>query len=550
MAAPEGLPADETDASQRNCLSSGTARATLSISSYPYHQGAHHTDRGPSEIIMALLLLATLFAAEPVKPFAITVVDEQTGRGVPLIELRTVNDLRFVTDNNGCVAFDERGLMDTDVFFFVSGHGYEFPQDGFGFRGKAVRTTAGGSATLKVKRLNIAERLYRITGEGLYADSIKLDRDAPLKSPLMNAGVLGSDSVLSAVYRGKIYWFWGDTLRAAHPLANFQSTAATSELPGQGGLDPDRGIDLTYFADGKGFVKGIAPMPGKGPTWIESLAVVPDRAGRERLYMSYAKVEGNLHIYARGIAVFNDDKQEFEKLVDVGKSAPVYPKGHTFLHRDGEVDYVYFAHPFPLVRVPARGDDFTDLSMYEGLTCLKEGSTLEAPQIDRDPNGWARYTWRKNCPPLSAEVEAKLVRSGKLAPDEAHFQVRDRETGKLVQLNNGSVNWNAYRKKWIMIACQTGGKSLLGETWFAEADAPIGPWKETVKIVTHDRMDFYNPKHHPMFDKDGGRVIYFEGTYTKTFSGNPETTPRYEYNQIMYRLDLADERLKLGAARK
>jgi hypothetical protein len=159
--------------------------------------------------------------------------------------------------------------------------------------------------------------------------------------------------------------------------------------------------------------------------------------------------------------------------------------------------------------------------------------------------------WRKNCPPLSAEVEAKLVRSGKLAADEAHFQIRDHETGKRVQLNNGSVNWNAYRKKWIMIACEIGGKSsLLGETWFAEADAPTGPWKEAVKIVTHDRLDFYNPKHHPMFDKDGGRLIYFEGTYTKTFSGNPEVTPRYEYNQVMYRLDLSDERLKLAAARK
>ena len=48
-----------------------------------------------------------------------------------------------------------------------------------------------------------------------------------------------------------------------------------------------------------------------------------------------------------------------------------------------------------------------------------------------------------------------------------------------------------------------------------------------------------------MFDKDGGRVIYFEGTYTHTFSGNPEPTPRYDYNQIMYRLDLADPRLAL-----
>ena len=48
-----------------------------------------------------------------------------------------------------------------------------------------------------------------------------------------------------------------------------------------------------------------------------------------------------------------------------------------------------------------------------------------------------------------------------------------------------------------------------------------------------------------VFDEDGGRVIYFEGTYVNTFSGNPEKTPGYDYNQIMYRLDLADPRLQL-----
>ncbi len=32
--------------------------------------------------------------------------------------------------------------------------------------------------------------------------------------------------------------------------------------------------------------------------------------------------------------------------------------------------------------------------------------------------------------------------------------------------------------------------------------------------------------------------------YVNTFSGNPHPTPYYEYNQIMYRLDLADPRLR------
>src|SRR5688500_12299594 len=112
------------------------------------------------------ILLAALVAAEPDKPFAITVVDSRTGRGVPLIELRTNHGLRLVTDSNGIVAFREPGLMNETVFFHVSGHGYEHPKDGFGFRGKQLKIEPGGSATLKVDRVNVAERLYRVTGAG------------------------------------------------------------------------------------------------------------------------------------------------------------------------------------------------------------------------------------------------------------------------------------------------------------------------------------------------------------------------------------------------
>jgi len=91
---------------------------------------------------------------------------------------------------------------------------------------------------------------------------------------------------------------------------------------------------------------------------------------------------------------------------------------------------------------------------------------------------------------------------------------------------------------------QGGSSSFLGEVWYAEADSPIGPWRRAVKIVTHERYSFYNPVHHDFLDQQGGRIIYFEGTYSHTFSGNPTPTPRYEYNQIMYRLDLSDRRLQ------
>src|SRR5260370_10626040 len=99
-----------------------------------------------------------------------------------------------------------------------------------------------------------------------------------------------------------------------------------------------------------------------------------------------------------------------------------------------------------------------------------------------------------------------------------------------------------------MIAVQSWGTSMLGEVWFAEADTPVGPWVYARKVVTHDNYSFYNPKQHPMFDKDNGRVIFFEGTYSTSFSSAPTATPRYDYNQIMYKLHLADPRLALPVA--
>ena len=88
------------------------------------------------------------------------------GRLVPPAEAR----LDFLTPalHYGIAAFEEPGLMDQPVFFHVRSHGYEFPKDGFGYRGKALPVREGGTAQLKVKRINVAERLYRVTGGGIY----------------------------------------------------------------------------------------------------------------------------------------------------------------------------------------------------------------------------------------------------------------------------------------------------------------------------------------------------------------------------------------------
>ena len=499
-------------------------------------------------ILPALLLgpqLCTLGQAEqpPSALFAIRVVDAETGRGVPLVELETVNHLRFYTDSNGTVAFREPGLMGRQIFFHVRSHGYEYPKDSFGYRGVRLKTTPGTEAVLKLKRLNIAERLYRVTGAGIYRDSRLLGRSAPIEQPLLNGMVFGSDSVVTAVYRGKLHWFWGDTNRPSYPLGNFHVPFATSLLPGQGGLDPGLGVNLTYAVGKNGFAKEAAKMPGKGPTWIDGLVVLSDKNQRPRLLAQYVKIKSPLTVYERGVVQFNDERQQFGHRATFSKAVPLYPHGHPFLHRaaDGQ-EYVYFAGGMPLVRVRASLASYLDPSQYETYTFLPAGSGSD---VQRNPDGSLKFEWRGGQPKLDLKQVNKLIAEKRIRAGESPVHLIDIETGKPVLTQHGSVYWNDHRQRWVMVISQSFGSSMLGEIWFAEASRPEGPWVYARKIVTHDDYSFYNPKQHPYFAKDGGRTLFFEATYTSTFSGNKHPTPLYDYNQVMYRLELDDPRLNL-----
>lgn len=507
--------------------------------------------------------------------FTIEVVDQETGRGVPMVELRTVDSVRRWTDSAGLAAIDEPGLFGQKVFFHVASHGYEFAKDGFGFYGTALDVTRGGKAQLKIKRINIAQRLYRITGGGIYRDSVMLGHKTPLAEPVLNAQVFGSDSVQTAIYRGKLLWFWGDTLRPRYPLGNFHTPGATSHLPADGGLDPDAGVDLQYFAGEDGFARPCAQMPGEGPTWVDGTVTVPTTDG-EQLFTAYAKVRGSFDVYQRGLCRWDDKQERFLKVCEFDVAAPAIPNGHAFVQADNGTKYVYFGNPYPLVRVKAEPSALADLSQYEAFSCLTEGSRLttagkdglhvERAEVKRmavdddgpkagvvkaegkvssDKKGAPRWAWKKNTPAVSPDAQEKLIAAGELQADEALLPLREAESGKAVRAHTGSVAWNEFRHKWVMIVLQVGGSSALGEIWYAEADSMLGPWVYARKVVTHDRYSCYNPAMHPEFAKNDGQTIFFEGTYTASFSGNTDLTPRYEYNQMMYKLELDDPRLAL-----
>lgn len=447
--------------------------------------------------IVAALLLSFINSAVGGEPCRLVVLEKSSRRPVPLVELRTTHGVRFVSDNAGVIACDLPELMGRPTWFTVLGHGYEVPADGFGSRGVRITPEPGRTIEVLVDRKIIAQRLGRITGAGLFAESQKTgtDRDWP------ESGIMGSDSVLTAVHRGRLFWLWGDTNVPHYPLGIFQSTGATSTLQPLESYEAPLRLCLEYFRDARGLPRGIAPMPGPGPTWLTGYVSVRDNSGTSRLVATYMKVTPPLSIYEWGLCVWNDEQAKFEPLRKIWTKSsehpqpPPVPEGHVVLWTDDAGrEWLLFGNPFPRLRVPARFEDWQDSTKWEVLT----------PQ---------------------ATVTSAADRS-KVKP------------------HTGSIAYNAFRKRWVTVFMEHFGKpSAFGELWYAEASAPTGPWGPAVKVLSHNNYTFYNPKLHPNLTPADSPILLFEGTYTKQFADRPEATPRYDYNQILYRLDLDDPAL-------
>jgi len=446
--------------------------------------------------LLGCLLLLT--AAPTGEPCRIEVVEQGTGWPVPLVELRTTNQIRFLTDNAGVIAFDQPEFMGRETWFEVHGHGYEVPKDGFGFQGVRLIPEPGKTLKVEVRRTIIAKRLGRLTGAGLFSESQKLGKELDWKE----SGIVGCDSVQNAVHRGKLFWAWGDTLVARYPLGIFDMTSATTAVQPLTSFQPPLKLKLDYFTDEKGVPRGVAKMPGAGPTWVSGYVSLPDKSGTPHLCGTFIKVRPPLDAYQSGLCVWNEETAAFDLLrvlwtkSEMSPKQPPAPDGHpAFVKDTAGKEWVYFGNPLPFLRCPATYEAWQDASAWE---VLKPQETLKS------------------------------------ATD-----------GKAVKPHTGSIAWNPFRKRWVTVFMEAYGKpSVFGELWYAEADEPTGPWGPALKVLTHENYTFYNPRLHPEFTPEGSPLLIFEGSYTKDFADKPHPTPRYEYTQMIYRLDLDDPALK------
>src|SRR5262249_12614210 len=154
-------------------------------------------------------------------------------------------------------------------------------------------------------------------------------------------------------YRGKLYWFYGDTNRLSYLLGNFAMSGATTERPDK--IDPSVGFDLEYFVGKDGFSRPMVPIGGEGVVWLFGLVVLPDESGRERMLAYYQRRRGLGAVLENGFVVYNDEKEVFERLKAVPLEPPIIPQGYPFPVKQEGTDYIYFTAPYPAVRVKADG---------------------------------------------------------------------------------------------------------------------------------------------------------------------------------------------------
>ena len=96
--------------------------------------------------------------------------------------------------------------------------------------------------------------------------------------------------------------------------------------------------------------------------------------------------------------------------------------------------------------------------------------------------------------------------------------------------------------------------------YYCESTEIVGPWDKCTVVATHDwtGSSCYNPLQLAWLDEDEGKVVYFACTWTSMSSSAPGNTdrvckfdeyggvgcavavPRYEYNNLVFRLDVED----------
>ncbi len=493
-------------------------------------------------ILIIFGLSAGIATGRENRPFVLRFIDSATQRPVPLVEVELFNALRMCSDNLGNIAILEPDLTDKKVRLLIRGHGYRYPRlDIFRERSLHIEIKPGEAAEIELERTTAAERLYRITGSGRLRDSLLAGLATATGE--LPGNIIGLDSAIPVFWKNRLYSFYGDTLAADR--LNLSGSGGEITLNMQD--VPESSLPVNFFCDSDGFASRMIELPEPGFVWIET--VIPVVSGnREILVARYVRHKTLEEAVETGFALFNPVRRKFS-LIKRFRSARQHKSAHAVMvNTDGNQAFCIQ----PWEKTGNNLKEFINPDTYKYYTCLQKiepDSAAHAVEIaghrvtvKRDADGRPEFSWVRGGVPFTPANQRLLQAAGLIKSDERWLELTEIGTGRKITDFSGSISWNHFRQRWIMIA-----QGLVGEIWYSEADTFTGPWVYGRRIVEHDGYNFYNPVQHSWFDAENGRTIYFEGTYTSFFTRDGYKTPRADYNQVMYRLDLQHPSLLLPA---
>jgi hypothetical protein len=455
------------------------------------------------------------------------------------------NRARFISDNQGIISILAPDLNGRKVRFLFQGHGYSIDKTDFwGQKSVTCLIKPGKTFKLKIKRKQLAQRLYRITGAGRYNNSILagLTQRIPTRN-LLPGKVIGQDSLIAIPWNNELWCFYGDTIGLNS--YNFSASCATLPLKSNR-YDPEKFLPLKYKVDEYGFARPMIKTGKKGFTWIEYVLPVKIdsiKSQSEALLAKYVQHETLNKVAESGFAIMTRSSKNFKIIKKLNAN-----KHHRCIH------------PYP---VKTASQSFFLLSpkrmVSPGLKNIinqqkhfyfspatenssQEFSVLKKKKyrLNRNKEQKLVYKWQQGAWHFDSKGKKQLF-APKIMPAEALFSPIDLDSGKRIIKFTGSIVYNQYLKTWIAI-----NQGLEpGQITFSTSDTPTGPWTFARTITEFSNYNLYNPIIHPWFEIDQGRSILFEGTYTWFFSSSEKKTPWADYNQMMFKLDLTQPELQM-----
>ena len=103
-----------------------------------------------------------------------------------------------------------------------------------------------------------------------------------------------------------------------------------------------------------------------------------------------------------------------------------------------DIDWIV-PHQANIRILEATAKKLADLSNYQSYTCLAKGGRKMSLDVERT-EGKLKWSWKPDTVPFTPQLQARLIKQGRIKPREGLFQLHD-DKGKPILVHRGSVCW-------------------------------------------------------------------------------------------------------------